>query len=105
MGKVNMKGATPQGWVSLCGTCAWAHVVAGYRESEMVVVCTDVSPNVTVPFKVRECSGYLDKNRPTYNQMQRLAIDVLPASSAKPVGFKIGGKATAVSEGDEDEDE
>jgi hypothetical protein len=104
MGKVNMKGATPQGWVSLCGTCAWAHVVAGYRESEMVVVCRYVEPNVPVAFKVRECSGYLDKNRPSYNQMQRLAIDVLPASSAKRVGFKIG-VAPAVCEDDEEDDE
>jgi hypothetical protein len=88
MGKINMKGGTAVGWVSMCNTCAWAHIMTGHRESELAVVCTDVSPNVAVPFKVRECTGYLDKNRPNYDQMEKLAIDVLPVSSAKPVGFR-----------------
>jgi hypothetical protein len=62
--------------------------MTGYRESELVVVCTEVHPNVTVPFKVRECTSYLDKNRPDYDQMEKLAIEVLPLSSGKPVGFR-----------------
>ncbi len=83
-----MKGGTPFGWVSLCGSCTWAHIVTGYRESEMVVICTDVSPNIAVPFKVRGCTSYLGRDRPSWEEMKDLAIDVLPASSAKKVGFR-----------------
>jgi hypothetical protein len=88
MGKINVKDGTPLGWATLCTTCSWAHVVTGYRQSELLVVCTDTNPNITVPFKVQACSCYLDKNRPNYDQMEKLAIDILPLSSAKPVGFR-----------------
>jgi hypothetical protein len=48
-----------------------------------------VHPNIVLPFTVNTCSGYYDKNRPSYQQMQKLAIDVTPAP-LKPVGFKVG---------------
>src|SRR5271163_2038983 len=98
MGKMNIKGGTPFGWVSLCTTCSWAQIVTGYRESELIVVCTDTNPNIAVPFKVKACSCYLDRNRPNYDQMEKLAIDVLPLSSAKPVGFRA--KIAAVKDVD-----
>ena len=93
MGKINIKGGTPVGTVSLCRTCSWAHIMSGYRESEMLVVCTDLSPNIAVPFTVNECTSYNDKNRPNWDQMEKLAIDVLPSSTGKPTGFSaIRGK-------------
>src|ERR1700685_207285 len=88
MGKINVKGGTPNGWASLCTTCAWAHIVSGFRESELVVICTEVNPNFAVPFKVQECTNYLDRNRPSYEAMKKLAIYVEPSSSLKPVGFR-----------------
>lgn len=88
MGRVNVKGGTPVGSASLCRTCSWAHIINGYRESEMIVVCTDVSPNLAMPFTVRECTAYHDKNRPDWDQMEKLAIDVLPLHSGKPSGFE-----------------
>ena len=87
MGKVNIKGGTPVGSASLCRTCSWAHIVNGYRESEMLVICTDVYPNIAVPFTVRECTAYNDKNRPDWDEMEKLAIQVLPSGSGKPTGF------------------
>jgi hypothetical protein len=33
-------------------------------------------------------TGFHDKNRPTWEQMEKFAIDVFPASSFKPVGFR-----------------
>lgn len=95
MTKIRMKGRTPVGSDSMCRTCSWAHITMGYRESEMWVICTGVSPNIALPFTVRECSGYNDKNRPSWNEMQKLAIDVLPASSGKPVGFRAIPSAMA----------
>lgn len=87
MGKINIKDGTPVGSASLCRSCSWAHIMNGYRESEMLVVCTDISPNIAVPFTVRECTSYNDKNRPNWDQMEKLAIDVLPTDSGKPTGF------------------
>jgi hypothetical protein len=48
-------------------------------------------PNIVLPFIVNTCTGYYDKNRPSYQQMQKLAIDVTPAP-LKPVGFKVGAQ-------------
>ena len=61
----------------------------GYRESEMITMCNDVHPNIVVPFRIYECSSYYDKNRPSWKQMEDLAITVTPAP-LKPVGFKTG---------------
>ncbi len=101
MGKIKVKGGTPSGWASLCTTCAWAHIVSGFRESDLVVICTEVNPNFPVPFKVQECTNYLDRNRPSYEAMRKLAIYVEPSSSLKPVGFraKVGLKEVETGEG------
>jgi hypothetical protein len=97
MGKINMKGGTPSQWASLCDSCAWSHMVKGFRESELVVICTEVNPNISVPFKVQDCTGYLDRNRPSYDAMTKLAINVEPSRrSLAGLGFS----ATTV----EDED-
>src|SRR3978361_1995092 len=93
MGKL-VKGGTPVGSASLCRTCTSAHIMTGYRESEMITMCNDVSPNIVVPFIIYECSGYYDKNRPSWKQMEDLAITVTPAP-LKPVGFKVGLQAPA----------
>ena len=88
MGKGFVKGGTPVGSASLCKTCSHAHIMTGYRESEMVTMCSEVHPNIVVPFTVYGCTGYYDKNRPDWEQMQKLAIDVTTAPM-KPVGFKV----------------
>ena len=87
MGKLSIKGGTPVGSAPLCRTCSNAHILSGYRESEMLVVCTATYPDFPVPFVVRECTGYNDKNRPDWDQMEKLAIEVAPVSFAKRVGF------------------
>ena len=107
MGKVYMKGGTPVGSASLCQTCMNAHVMVGYRESEKITMCNDVNPNIVVPFLIYECSGYYDKNRPSWDQMQKLALTVTPGS-LKPVGFKTVagfGLSTKVEVGIADDDD
>lgn len=89
MGKVYVRGGTPNGSESRCKTCSYAHIMTGYRESEMITACSRIHPNILVPFNIYECTGYYDKNRPSYQQMQKLAIDVTPGPM-KPVGFKVG---------------
>ena len=91
MSKPYIKNGTPIGSESLCKTCTSALVFTGYRESEQTTMCTWVHPNIVLPFTVNTCTGYYDKNRPSYKQMQDLAIDVTPAP-LKPVGFKVGAQ-------------
>jgi hypothetical protein len=110
MGKAYIKNGTPVGTESLCKTCTNALVFTGYRESEQMSMCTWVQPNIVLPFTVNTCTGYYDKNRPSYQQMQKLAIDVSPAP-LKPVGFKVGQTSNILTrinvdfdEDEEDED-
>ena len=58
-------------------TCVWAHMQRGFRLNEELVFC-DFGVLRRVPFKVRECTDYSDKNRPSYEQMEKLAILVEP---------------------------
>ena len=81
--------------------------MTGYRESEMVTMCSGIHPNIVVPFRIYECTGYHDKNKPTWQQMQKLAIHV-SAGNPKPVGFKVGvgfldTRKVVPAEDDEDE--
>jgi hypothetical protein len=105
MTRINIKGGTPSGWTSLCTTCSWAHIFSGYRESELVVICTEVNPNFAVPFKVQDCTSYLDRNRPSYDAMTKLAIHVEPNSSLKPVGFRAKLALVGKEEGEANRDD
>ena len=87
MGKAYIKGGTPIGSESLCRTCKNAQIMTGYRESELVTMCDNVHPNIVVPFTIYECTGYYDKNRPTWEDMQKFALHI---SNSKPRGFKVG---------------
>jgi hypothetical protein len=50
---------------SLCANCTSAHIVTGYRESEIMVICTEATPQITVRFEVKECTKYVARDRPT----------------------------------------
>ena len=91
MSRPYIKNGTPVGNESLCKSCNSALIFTGYRESDQMTICTWVHPNIVLPFTVNTCTGYYDKNRPSYQQMQDLAIDVTPAP-LKPVGFKVGAQ-------------
>jgi hypothetical protein len=107
MGKLPIKNGTPVGSVSLCKTCSYAQIMTGFRESELITICHNPSPTLFVPFNVYECTRYYDKNRPSWSQMKKLAIDVVPGT-LKPVGFKVGAgfvQTTTVQVGGDDEDD
>jgi hypothetical protein len=102
MGKLVVKNGTPVGNVHLCRACSWGQFMTGYRESDMLVICTNTSPNIVVPFTMLECSGFSDKYRPDWQQMEKLAIDIQPVrisqktagfSTANPHGPAINGEA------------
>lgn len=107
MGRPYVKGGTPVGSESLCRTCSYAQVMTGYRESELITICNNPDPSFVVPFNMYECTGYHDKNRPSWTEMRKLAIDVSPGT-LKPVGFKTGigfHDTVKVTVGVQDEDD
>jgi hypothetical protein len=90
MGKLNVKKGTQMGSTHLCRSCSWGQFVVGYRESDLLAICTNTSPNVVLPFTVYECSSYADKQRPDWEQMEKLAIDIQPVRvSTKTRGFCV----------------
>jgi len=90
MGKLNIQNGTPVGNEHLCKSCTWGQYTTGYRESDVLVICTNTSPNFKVLFPVHECSEYYDKLRPDWEQMEKLAIQIQPVRvSKKTRGFQI----------------
>jgi hypothetical protein len=91
MGKLNVKNGTPVGIEHRCKSCSWGQYTTGYRESEVMVFCTNTSPNFRVLFPIHECSEYYDRHRPGYEEMKKLAIDIQPVRvSKKTRGFGVG---------------
>jgi hypothetical protein len=105
MEKMNVKNGTPVGSEHLCKRCSWGQFMTGYRDSDVLVICTNATPNFTVPFPVQLCSEFSDRNRPTVDQMNRLAIRANQVRhSARTRGFQAVTKVQPVRV-NEDEDE
>lgn len=81
-----MKDGTAVGSQSRCASCEHSHILRGYRESEEVTYCY-YARLMVVPFKIRDCSNYSDKMRPSWEQMEDLAIEIRPAATFKSAGF------------------
>ncbi len=108
MFKTNGKDGTPVGSKHLCQACSWGQFVTGYRESDLVAICTNTSPNFVLPFKVCECSSFNDRHKPDWNQMEKLAIDIEPVRVSRRItGFKTASGPFPVGKlsTDDDEDE
>jgi hypothetical protein len=88
MGTVRIKDGTPVGNESLCNSCSHGLIVRGFRETEELVFCTySFDQPIRLPFKVYKCTGHDDRNRPTWEQMEKMAIDVDPSPTRKHAGF------------------
>ena len=95
MGTSNVKNGTPVGNAHLCRNCTNGQFITGYRESEVLVICTNSNPARLVPFPVHTCTEFWDRNRPDYDQMQSLAINIHAEVQRKPTpGFRGSGFAT-----------
>ena len=114
MGKLNVKNGTPVGNDHLCKGCTNGQFTTGYRESDILVVCTNVYPSIRLPFVVHQCSDFQDRLRPDWEQMEKLAIQIQPVRvSKKTKGFNILDPLQpekpeyepATPEDDEEEDE
>jgi len=90
---------TPTDGESLCRTCYWAHTQKGYRESEEATFCC-FGPLRRVPFKVRECTDYLNRTLPTRKEMEEIALIIPTEPKRKVGGFTGMGFATETEKGD-----
>jgi hypothetical protein len=102
MGRVYVKNGTPATAPPLCESCRFAHILRGFCDSEVIVYRDYVYPSLLVPFKIRDCTNHLDKNRPTWKQMEELAIEIRPAVSLKPIGFQSTGDTESEDVTDDD---
>ena len=65
----------------------------GYRESEVLVICTNSSPALRVPFPVYECTGSGTATVRTMNEMTKLALDFSEGHRKAITGFRNSGFA------------
>jgi hypothetical protein len=106
MVKMNIKNGTPLGNEHLCRRCTWGQFMTGYRESDQLVICTNAVPNFTVPFTVMGCSEFSDRQRPTFEQMTKLAIRVAPSRVSRCTnGFATATKVQPIRRNDDNQDE
>jgi hypothetical protein len=82
MFKLFIRGGIAHGRTSLCATCASAHIVTGYRESEMVVICTEGNPHIPIRFEVKDCTEYSPRNQ------------AMPAPVPRKFGFCVDEATT-----------
>ena len=55
---------------SLCRSCRCAHLVRGHGEGEELVFCTFAAP-IVVPFAVRFCTAFCDRDVPTAEELEK----------------------------------
>jgi len=85
---------------SLCRTCYWAHAQKGFRESQEAIFCM-FGPMRKVPFRVRDCTDYMNRTLPTRDQMEKIAL-IIPT---EPVRKKLGFSGVGFSNGSEEEED
>jgi hypothetical protein len=102
MFNIKVKGGTPQGAVSLCRTCRWAHIVKGFSASQEQIRCRWLSYDPFVPFPVNECSSYDDKSLPSKSDMEKIAWVLLTKKAGRTIGF-VTAKQFREIEGDDAE--
>jgi hypothetical protein len=86
MQTIVMKKAALSDEASLCRACYWAHIQKGFRESEEAVFCC-FSKFRPVPFKVADCTDFSNKNVPTREQMENIALIIPTKPARKRTGF------------------
>jgi hypothetical protein len=105
MSKLKVKNGMPVGNVHLCRNCSHGQFTIGYRESDVLVICTNPSPARLVPFPVHECTEFWDRNRPGYDEMTKLALNFSGRRRKAITGFRNSGftRIPVIAKGERDE--
>jgi len=81
------RSAVPGGTSQLCLTCKSGLVLRGSSESEEAIFCDFGNPLFPVPFRVRECTGYANREQAPLYQMEE-AAHVIEAQLGRAAGFQ-----------------
>jgi hypothetical protein len=65
----------------------YARIIRGYSESEKITLCDRIFQAIHIPFRVRECSDYLDKRLPCVEDLEDIAWVLRSKSAGKRAGF------------------
>jgi len=96
-------GGTPVGQDSRCDSCVYARIIRGYAESEKITLCDRLLEVIRIPFRVMECSDYVDKRLPCIEDLEKMAWLLRSKSAGRRAGF-VGMEAQenpATGTGDE----
>ena len=93
---IYVKNGTPVGKPSLCESCSRAFIARGYSETELVAICQALWPERRMQFPVRACTAYVEKNKPTFKEMEDMALVLDRVALKRDAGF------VRVSENDND---
>lgn len=104
MVKLNVKNGTPIGSAHLCKGCTHCQFIRGYRESETLVICNYSNQPQVIPFVVHECTEFWDRQRPDWEQMEKLALDFTETKHKRISGFRGSGFARVLVKESESED-
>ena len=85
--KIYVKNGTPANTGSLCENCALGFVARGYGETELIVICKSLYPERRIRFAVRACTGYVERNKPSIWDMEKIALVLDPVSLKRDIGF------------------
>lgn len=103
MNTIVMKKAALRDEKSLCHACYWAHIQKGFRESEEAVFCC-FSRFRAVPFKIADCTDFSNKNVPTRQQMEDIALIIPTKPARRAGGFARAGFAGEAQELDDEQE-
>ncbi len=93
---IHVKNGTPMHGPSLCESCSRGHIARGYRATEVVVICDALYRDHLVPFPIRECTHYLDKNRRDLEEMEEIAWILETGGTKRKTGFVAEKRVDAI---------
>ncbi|HET9792711.1 MAG TPA: hypothetical protein VFR08_15560 [Candidatus Angelobacter sp.] len=95
-------GGTAIGQDSRCDSCVFARVIRGYSESECITLCDRLYEAIRIPFKVRECTDFIDKRLPRIEHLEDIAWVLRSKSAGSQAGCGPGAVATAEDDSPEE---
>jgi len=80
-------GGTAIGQDSRCDSCVFSRVIRGYSESECITLCDRLYEAIRIPFKVRECTDFIDKRLPRIEHLEDIAWIIRSKNAGHRAGF------------------
>lgn len=86
-----VEDGTPFAPKALCPRCRYSMQIRGAAESQRDTYCSELrehSGDGRVPFTVIECNTFVDMNKPSLYNMEKLAYVIVTDRLGKPIGFQ-----------------